>query len=75
MATQESHYQVSNMKCEGCIARAKEALGGVPGFVEATFDLRQGSARVVGNVDPLAVAQALSAVGYPAVPSDPSDRA
>lgn|GEM_PF-204135 len=63
----ETHYYVKGMKCDGCIAKAKEALGALPGYVDAEFDLKAGTAVVKGDVDPQAVAQALTAVGYPAV--------
>jgi len=57
---------VKGMKCGGCISRARAALGGVPGFESAEFDLKEGTAEVCGDVDPQEAAQALSAIGYPA---------
>ena len=63
----ETHFYVKGMKCDGCIAKAKEALSAVPGYMGAEFDLTAGTAVVRGDVDPQAVAQALTAVGYPAV--------
>jgi len=68
MSTNQTHYQVSGMKCGGCIARATEALKALPGFESAQFDLKSGTATVEGPVDPMAVAQALTAAGYPATP-------
>jgi copper chaperone CopZ len=54
------------MKCGGCIAKAIEALSKLPGYVSAEFDLKSGSAVVKGDVDPQAVVNALTKVGYPA---------
>ncbi|MBW8055487.1 MAG: heavy metal-associated domain-containing protein [Acidiferrobacterales bacterium] len=62
----ETRFKVSGMKCDGCIARAREAVGKLPGFVEADFDLKAGTAVVTGDVDSEAVIQALTATGYPA---------
>ncbi len=62
----ESRYSVTGMKCGGCIAKATEAVSKVPGYVSADFDLKTGSAVVKGSVDPQAVVNALTKVGYPA---------
>ncbi len=62
-----TEFFVQGMKCGGCIGNAEKALVGVPGFVSAEFDLDAAIARVVGEVDPQAVCQALTEAGYPAV--------
>jgi copper chaperone CopZ len=54
------------MKCGGCIAKATEALSKLPGYVSAEFDLKSGTAVVKGSVNPQAVVNALTKVGYPA---------
>lgn len=61
-----TQFFVSGMKCDGCIKRANEALSEVSGFESAEFDLKEGVATVQGDVDPQAVAQALTETGYPA---------
>jgi copper chaperone CopZ len=48
----ETHYSVRGMKCGGCIAKATDALSKLPGYVSAEFDLKRGSAVVMGGVDP-----------------------
>lgn len=58
--------KVSGLKCSGCIARAKEALSRLPGYVDAEFDLGTGRGVVHGDVDPQAAIQALGALGYTA---------
>ena len=62
----ETRYKVSGMKCGGCIAKATEAVSKLPGYVSAEFDLKSGKAVVKGGVDPQAVVNALTKVGYPA---------
>ena len=62
-----TQFYVQGMKCEGCIAKANEAMSDLPGLVGAEFDLKQGLATVKGNVDPQAVCQVLAQAGYPAV--------
>lgn len=66
MSGKETRFQVAGMKCNGCIAKAREALSNLSGFVAADFDLQAGTAVVKGEVDPEAVIQALSNAGYPA---------
>jgi len=61
-----TQFFVTGMKCDGCIKRATAALQDVPGFDSAEFDLKEGVATVSGDIDPQAVAQALTETGYPA---------
>ncbi|MHB8623262.1 MAG: heavy-metal-associated domain-containing protein [Sulfuricaulis sp.] len=62
----ETRYSVTGMKCGGCIAKATAAVAKIPGYISAEFDLKTGSAVVKGSVDPQAVVNALTQVGYPA---------
>ena len=66
MGINESRFSVKGMKCGGCVAKATAAVAKLPGYVSADFDLKTGSAVVKGSVDPQAVVQALTQVGYPA---------
>ena len=66
MSIGETRYSVTGMKCGGCVAKATEAVSKVPGYVSAEFDLKTGSAVVKGSVDPTAIINALTKVGYPA---------
>jgi copper chaperone CopZ len=63
----ETMFYISGLKCDGCIATAKGSLAKVSGFESADIDLKAGTMRVTGDVDPQAVAQAMSDVGYAAV--------
>jgi Cu+-exporting ATPase len=62
-----TEFHIQGMKCDGCIRKAREALGAVPGYESADFDLKAGTGVVRGDIDPQAAAQALASVGYPAV--------
>lgn len=62
----EMAFSVSGMKCGGCVAKAQEALKGVPGVVEANVDLAGKSAVVKGTAGPQQIIDALKRVGYPA---------
>lgn len=63
----ETAFYISGLKCDGCIATAKGSLAKVSGFQSADFDLKAGTMVVTGDVDPQAIAQAMSDVGYAAV--------
>lgn len=65
---QETEFQVSNVKCGGCVAKCQTALKALPGYVDSSFDIPGKTARVRGAVDPQAVSAALAAAGYPATP-------
>lgn len=66
MSNVETRFSVKGMKCGGCIAKATEAVSILPGYVSAEFDLKSGTAVVKGGMDPTAVINALTKVGYPA---------
>lgn len=62
----ETRYTVQGMKCDGCIAKATEALAKLPGYESAEFDLKNGTAVVKGAVEPQAAIRVLTDAGYPA---------
>ena len=66
MSVRETRFDVKGMKCGGCVARATEAVSKLPGYQACEFDLAGASAVVKGDVDPQAVARALTEAGYPA---------
>ena len=57
-------FKVTGMKCDGCVARVREALTQIPGVLECNVDLAASRAVVTGDVDPNAVSSALTALGY-----------
>jgi copper chaperone CopZ len=66
MGSRELQLKVQNMKCSGCVARAKEAVSKLDGYEGAEFDFKSGAGWVRGDVDPEAVIHALTKLGYPA---------
>ncbi len=67
MSDTKTEFYVTGMTCNGCIKKANEALSQIQGFESAEFDLEQGTAEIVGAIDPQAATQALTDAGYPAV--------
>lgn len=66
--------QVTGMTCQSCTAHVEEALLKVPGVARASVEYPLGIARVVGNkLDVPALAAAVSALGYRAIPEDQAD--
>jgi copper chaperone CopZ len=63
----KTRFYVTGMTCNGCVKKATEALSKIQGFESADFDLEQGTAEVVGDIDPQAATMALTEAGYPAV--------
>lgn len=63
----ENRFNVTGMKCDGCITNANKALSKLTGFESAEFDLQAGTAVVRGNVDQQVVCQALNQAGFPTV--------
>jgi len=65
--TMKTQFHVSGMKCGGCVNSVQKALKNVIGFESADVDLKQGTAIVIGEIDPQGVCQALTEAGFPAV--------
>lgn len=66
MTVRETRFSVKGMKCGGCVAKATEAVSKLPGYQACEFDLKSATGVVKGDVNPEAVAQALTQAGYPA---------
>jgi len=63
----KTQFFIHGMKDEGCTTAATTALGTLPGFISANFDLAEGVGVVMGDIDPQAACQLLAEQGYPAV--------
>lgn len=63
----ETHFYISGLKCDGCIANARSKLEHVTGYENSEFDLNAGEMKVGGDVDPQAVIAAIVEAGYNAV--------
>lgn len=70
MSTAEIRFGIDGMSCAGCVSRAEKAIRSVSGVENAQVNLADASARVqVDNAKAAqAVAGALKAAGYPALP-------
>ncbi|MDO5630844.1 MAG: heavy metal translocating P-type ATPase [Paracoccus sp. (in: a-proteobacteria)] len=67
-ATQDSFLTIEGMSCAACSGRVERALKAQPGVQAAVVNLATGSARVTHEAggDPQALADAVTAQGYPA---------
>ncbi len=64
METQTIH--ADKIKCGGCAAAIREALGELSGVVQVEVDVASGAVTVQGEgLDPEALRAALRAAGYP----------
>jgi copper chaperone CopZ len=61
---------ISNMKCNGCVANAQKALQDLPGLDSAAIDLQKGNAVLCGDFDLDEVIKRLTEAGYPAAVAD-----
>ncbi len=57
---------ISNLKCNGCVANAKKALEGLSGLESVEVNLKQANAVLVGDIDLDDALSRLSDAGYPA---------
>ena len=57
---------ISNMKCNGCVANAQKALEGLPGLESAEINLQQANAQLSGDFDLNEALKRLADAGYPA---------
>lgn len=56
---------ISNLKCNGCVANAKKALEGLSGLESVEVDLKQANAVLTGDIDLDDALQRLKDAGYP----------
>ena len=61
---------ISNMKCNGCVANAHKALQNLPGLESAVIDLQQANAVLSGDIDLDEAIRLLTEAGYPAKLAD-----
>jgi len=62
----ETVFNVSNVKCGGCVNKCETASKKLPSFESAQFDISAKTAVVRGDLDPQAVIAVLTQAGYPA---------
>lgn len=61
--------KITGMTCQHCVRAATEALQAVPGVTRVEVDLASGLARVDGDADLAALAEAVRTAGYEAKPA------
>ncbi len=60
-------FAIENMSCASCVGRVERALAAVPGVVTVSVNLPREEATVeVLGIEPMLIAQAAAAAGYPA---------
>jgi copper chaperone CopZ len=61
-----TEINISNMKCNGCVANAQKALEGLPGLESIEINLQQANAVLTGDFDLPEALKRLTDAGYPA---------
>ena len=61
-----TEINISNMKCNGCVANAQKALEGLPGLESVEINLQQANAVLTGDFDLAEAIKRLTEAGYPA---------
>ncbi len=61
---------ISNMKCNGCVANAQKALQDLPGLESVVIDLQLANALLTGDFDIDEAISRLTEAGYPAEAAD-----
>lgn len=70
-----TYLRVNDASCASCVNKIESALNQVAGVEEATMNLAQGTASVLGNTDVNALVRAIESAGYSAEHlSDSSDQ-
>jgi copper chaperone CopZ len=65
-----TRIHISNMKCMGCVANAKQALENLPGLESVDINLEQASGELQGDFDLAEAIKRLTDAGYPAEKQD-----
>jgi copper chaperone CopZ len=65
-----TRINISNMKCNGCVANAQKSLEGLPGLESAEIDLQHANAVLIGDFDLNEAIRRLTDAGYPAEKAD-----
>tara|TARA_R110002072_G_scaffold77138_3_gene180292 strand:+ start:3731 stop:6013 length:2283 start_codon:yes stop_codon:yes gene_type:complete len=61
-----TYLRVNDASCASCVSKIEGALNQVAGVEDATMNLAQGTASVLGNTDVNALVRAIESVGYSA---------
>src|SRR5258708_7501373 len=74
LGLESAAIEVGGMTCASCVAHVEKAARSVPGVRDSQVNLARGRASVTfdpGRTDVKHIADAITGIGYPAVPEDP----
>ena len=57
-------FHISDLHSENCIERIRQAVGHLSGVEDIQFDLNEKLLKIVGETDPLEMAQIVQDIGY-----------
>lgn len=61
----EKHFELENIKCEGCESTIRKAIMKMPGVQDVTINVTEGTVTLTGNPDTGALLGKLHSLGYP----------
>ena len=59
--------KIEGMSCQHCVGAVKDAIEALTGVSSVVVDLEKGEATYQGDVDPVAVAQVVTSIGFEVV--------
>ena len=67
-------FQISDIYCEKCVEKIRQALENLAGLEEVHFDLDEKIVRIEGEADPIAIEQIIQDTGYEAIQLQGGDK-
>ena len=61
-------FHISDLHCEDCIEKIRQAVEHLSGVEDIQIDLNEKLLKIVGETDPIEMAQILQDIGYTPVP-------
>ena len=63
----EITFYISDLHCQNCIEKNRQAVGHLSGVEDIQIDFNEKLLKLVGEIDPIEMAQILQDIGYTAV--------
>ena len=63
----EIKFHISDLHCDNCIEKIRQALGHLSGVEDIQIDLNEKLLKIVRETDPIEMAQILQDIGYTSV--------
>ena len=57
-------FHISDLHCENCIEKIRQAVGHLSGLEDIQIDLNEKLLKIVGETDPIEMTQILQDIGY-----------